>query len=228
MLMSKEEKRRKPKNKRHHRHFSVLPYFQIPVIFVLISMVVVAPICFGAMSVAVKAVHNAQEVLVKDYNDVEAVTDYQGSDIAEGSVQIPEISVAQKLGVITCENAGLNADVYYGINRVSLRNGVALSVNSSKCGQGKSIGVYGYAGSDFKALKNLENGDIISFETLWGVYKYKVSSKQVLSVAPNPNGGEYLILATEKDNKAFSAFGEDRLYVVAEKLSGPDAEEVEQ
>lgn len=224
--MSRGEKKKKHKSRKHK--YSVLPYFQVSFVFVLISMIVVVPVCIGAMNIAVSTVHKAQEVFVRDFNDIEAKTDYQGSDKESGTVSVPALSVAQKLGVLTCDKVGLNADVYYGINRVSLRNGVAVNVESSQCGQGENVEIYGYVSKDFKVLNNLEIDDVIKFETLWGTYKYRVSSKQILSKSPNPSGSENLILATQEDNKAFSSFSENKLYIVAEKISGPNAEEVKQ
>ena len=227
--MSKEENTSKNK-KKHHRshHYTVIPYILTPIIFVLIAMIVVIPVSISGMNFAVDTVHKAQLTLVKDYNDIEAETEYEGSDKSSGIVEIPRLSTASKIGEIVCRNAGLNADVFYGINRVSLRNGVALEADGSKCGMGGNINVYGYASSGFKSLDNVESGDYIEFETLWGTYKYKVVTKSVLPNAPDISSKETLVLATSRDSKAFSAFDKSKLYVVAEKVSGPDAEEVAQ
>lgn len=223
--MSKEANSSKS-NKKKRRHSTILPYITTPLIFVLISMVVIAPMCFVGMNFAIDTVHSAQKVLARDFNDVEANLDYEGSSKTDGSVSIPKLSTSQKLGVITCENAGLYADVFYGINRVSLRNGVGLESDSALCGMGKNVEIYGYASSGFKALGNVKNGDIIGFETLWGAYSYQVEEIAVLENAPKKSGKEYLVLATDEDKNAFSSFNKDKLYVVARKLTGPASKEV--
>lgn len=225
--MNKEANSSKSKSKKHRsKHNSLLVYLTTPLVFVLISMIVIAPMCFGGMKFAINTVHSAQKVLARDYNDVEAKLDYEPSIVENGTVEVPELSTSQKFGVITCDNAGLYCDVLYGINRVSLRNGVALDTSGGFCGTGKSVEVYGYASTSFKALPNVKVGDVICFETLWGKYTYKVKEKSVLKKAPDSSKGEQLILATEKDKNAFSAFESEKLYVVCEKLSGPDAKEV--
>lgn len=224
--MSKEANTKKS-NKRKHHNKTVLPYFTTPIVFVLISMLVVAPICFGAMHIAIDKVHSAQVVLCKDFNDVEAITEFEASTKKSGSVEIPAIHTAQKIGVIECKNAGLCVDAYYGLNRVSLRNGAALDSDSSLCGLGGVIDTYAYSSKGYKALGSVEVGDVISFKTLWGSYTYKVVEKSVSEKSPKRNDGEYLVMATEADKDAFSSFNKDKLYVVAKMLSGPAAKEVQ-
>lgn len=215
------------KHKKHsRRHFAVLPYLTTPLLFVLISMIVIGPACVIGMNFAVNTVHKAQKTLAIDYNDIQPIDDYVGSDKVSGEVDKPNLNVSQKMGIITCENAGLNADVYYGINRVSLRNGVALEADGKLCGEGGKINVYGYALSNFKALNNADVNDIIHFETLWGTYEYKVTSKTVASSIPDTGNSETLVLVTAKDSDAFSDYGYEKLYVVAKLVSGPTVKEV--
>lgn len=227
--MSKEANSSKHNKKRHHRKkkCAVIQYFTLPLIFTLIAMIVIAPTCFGGMKIAISTVHDAQKVLTKDFNDVEPIFDYEPSNVKTGSVEIPSITVAQKIGVISCKRAGLYTDAFYGINRVSLRNGAGVDSTGKLCGNGSAVQVYGYVSSSFKALPNLEIGDIVSFETLWGSYSYKVKAISVSKNVPSLSGKEQLVLATEKDKQAFSSFDDEKLYVVCDKVTGPNAEEVQ-
>lgn len=225
--MSKEGNTKKSKTKRHHRsRFAVLPYVFTPIIFILIIMIGFVPTSIVLMNRAVDAVHEAQKVLASGYNDIEAVDDYVENLQSSGSVETPKLKTAHKIGEIKCEKSGFSTDVYYGINRVSLRNGVALEADGSICGAGSNVNVYGYSSSGFKGLRNLDNGDIISFNTSWGEYKYEVVSSAVLPTAPYTRGGENLILATSDDEKAFSSFNKNKYYVVAKFVSGPSVKEV--
>lgn len=224
--MSKEGNTKKTKTNRYHRRrFAVLPYAFTPIIFVLILMIGFVPTSIVLMNYAVDTVHEAQKVLISDYNDIEAVDDYVENLQSSGSVEAPKLKTSHKIGEIKCEKSGLSTDVYYGINRVSLRNGVALEADGSICGAGSSVNVYGYSSSGFKGLRNLDSGDIISFNTSWGAYRYEVVSSAVLPTAPYTQGEENLILATSDDDKAFSSFNKNKYYVVAKFVSGPVAKE---
>lgn len=216
------------KHKKRHRkkHYTVLPYISTPAIFVLVSMIVVVPVLIFGMNTAVKTVHKAQEVLVQDYNDVEAITDYTPSGITDGTVNIPRLYTSQKLGVITCDDAGLKADAYYGTNRVSLRNGVGVEAGNMLCGQGGRVNVYGNNSTYFKALENVSVGDMIKFETLWGTYTYTVKTVTVASKYKNDSSNEVLCLVSAKDKSAFASYDSEKLIVVADYVSGPSAEEV--
>ena len=163
------------KRKSHKKHYTVLPYFSTPIVYVLVSLIAIMPICFVLMNVAVTAVHSAQKTLTPDFCDITASSEYKPSTKSSGTAEIPKFSVSKKIGKIVCDGAGLNAGVYYGLNRVSLRYGAALNAKTALPGQSKTVQVFGYSSTAFKALKNVKKGDTISFETEWGTYTYSVT-----------------------------------------------------
>lgn len=213
-------------NRKSHRknHFAVLPYIVTPIIFVLISLIAVVPACVHMMNMAIDTVHTAQETLSIGLNDVEAKNEYSGVQ-TDGKASKP--SDISKFGEIICENAGLKADAYYGINRVSLRNGAGVSSEAALPGDNGVVNVYGYASDSFKALKYVEAGDIITFETGWGVYYYEVTDVSTSEEAPVLTADQGLVLASAKNNDAFSCFDDAKLYVVAELISEASEEEVQ-
>ncbi|MFR5876086.1 MAG: sortase domain-bontaining protein [Eubacterium sp.] len=214
------------KHKKHRKnHFAVLPYILTPLVFVLISLIVVVPVGFRVMNMAVDTVHKAQETLTMDYNDVQANNNYSKSRTKDEPYRPDSVS---KFGEIICKSAGLNADAYYGINRVSLRNGVGISSQASLPGEDGVINAYGYASTCFKALKNVRVGDIITFETSWGMYYYEVTDVLISDRAPTLNTEQGLLLATAESSKAFSCFDGKKLYVVAKLTSGASTGEVQQ
>jgi LPXTG-site transpeptidase (sortase) family protein len=172
------------------------------------------------MNSAIDTVHTAQQTLTIDYNDISASDDYSGV-VGESAEKPKSIS---KFGVITCENAGLNADAYYGINRVSLRDGAGVKSNSSLPGDDGEVAVYGYASTAFKALQYVEIGDVITFETSWGVYQYQVTDIVTSSKAPKSNAGQSLVLASSKNSKAFADFSDEKLFVLADLISSSQVE----
>lgn len=223
------EKNSQKINKRHKRkkHYAVLPYFTTPLIYILISMIVVVPMSFVGMRMAVKSVHKAQTVLTMDYNDVEPALDFEASTVKDGKAELPKLYACQKIAEITCENAGVKADVLYGTNRVSLRNGVGLDADNSAFGQGKAVRIYGNRSTKFKSLDNLEIGDNIKVDAIWGQYKYKVVDVKNAKNASSDVDEETLYLITSRNSDAFSNFNDEKLVVVAKLVSGPSAEEVQ-
>lgn len=178
-----------------------MPYISTPIVFVLISFVVVVPMLFGIMHFAINAVHIAQQSLTIGYNDVEIGDDGDN-----------ELDVCEYVGTLSCGEAGLNTDVYYGINRVSLRNGAGMSKKSVL---GESVKLSGYSSGAFRALYNLREGDVISFSVNDDKRLYQITDI-VLSKNADVNGD--LILCTTKDNSAFSYYDDDMLYVIAKEV----------
>lgn len=206
----------------------LLPYFTKPLTYFLIGLVIVLPIAFGLLHAAVTVVHRAQPHFAKTQYEIQ-LNDaaYTSSDAASGRATIPTLAAGDKLGTLCCVDKGLNTDVYYGGNRVSYRGGVGLSSQSALPGQGAEINIKGYAAGAFKALANLEEADMITLATSWGVYQYEVINAAVAE-KPATADGEQLVLSCAKSKNAFANFDDEKLYVIARYLSGPSAEEVAQ
>ena len=192
----------------------VIPYITTPLVFALISLIVVLPIFIAFTGNAVKLVHNVQETLVIDYNDRETNTDR--FDSKSVTYEAGKIGLCEKVGVITIKNVGIKSDVYYGVNRVSLRDGVGISTDSVFNEGNSSLNIAGYSTKAFKGLNNVEAGDIISFETTDKVYEYSVISNEVGALPETMGSSGVLILSSDVNSKAFSAYSSEKRYVVAE------------
>lgn len=218
------------KKRRHKKRRIIFPYIFNPIVYVLISLVFVVPTCIGLLNFAVDNVHKAQQIFTKDYYDAAIEPEkFVPSDKESGKVSLGDIKPFYQYGIISCEEAGLKSAVYYGLNRISLRNGAASSSESKLPGQGGEIDVYGHSSAAFKSLKYVDEGDIITFQTNYGLFKYKVCKSGVSDKPFEQNGtSEILILACSEDNKAFSNFSSKKFYVCAELISGPKVEEVSQ
>ena len=207
----------------------VTPYIVKPLIYFLIGLVIVLPIALGLLHAAVSVVHRAQPHFAKTMYEVELNDSaFTPSTAMSGSATLPLLATGDKVGTLTCADKGMNTEVYYGSNRVSYRSGAGISAKSGLPGQGEEIDVKGYAGGGMKATENLEEGDVITFTTSWGIYRYEVISADVSSQQLKPERGEILLLSCAKSKNAFSNFADERLYVAARYLSGPSAEEVAQ
>lgn len=71
------------------------------------------------------------KTLTPDFCDITASSEYKPSTKSSGTAEIPKLSASKKIGKIVCDGAGLNAGVYYGLNRVSLRYGAALNAKTA-------------------------------------------------------------------------------------------------
>ncbi len=212
--------------KKHKSDKVLTPYFTKPLTYFLIGLLMILPICFGLLHVAIGVVHRAQPHFPKTMYEIQLNDSaYTPSDAKSGRVSLPVLAIGDKVGTLTCLEKGFNTDVYYGSNRVSYRVGGGVSAKGALPGQGAEIDVKGYAGGSFKALENLEAEDVITFTTAWGTYQYEVISAEV-SAQPQKDRGELLVLSSAKSKNAFANFAEERWYVTARYLSGPVAEEV--
>lgn len=192
----------KEKTKKHHKRGNkTSSYFLTPIIYVLVSMIVVIPVLIGGMHFAVNTVHNAQETLSIDYNDISV------SDDADGDAML---DICEYVGTVECERVGLYSPVYYGINRVSLREGCGLGYN------GELKRLFGYSSTVFKPLNKLEVGDAIILSTSAEKTKYKVTSIYDKDVSDSVENG--LVLCTTKDSSPFSIYDKARAFVVAEEV----------
>lgn len=211
----------------HKKRYVVLQYIVIPILFVLISLVAVVPVSMFLLNESVDLVHKVQETLTMDYNDLHSSDEqFRQSDKTGGSVQLPKFVSSEKIGSIVCENAGLNTNLYYGLNRVSLRSGAAVCCDSSLFGENACVNIFGYASTAFKALYNMDIDDEIVVQTSWGKYSYRVVSCESMAAAPETDGN-ILVLSTSKNNKAFSNFDDEKYYVTAEYVSGPTVKGVQ-
>lgn len=184
--MSNEKKRET--KKRNKKHYTVLPYITTPLIFVLISMVVVVPMLVAGLNFAVNTVHDAQNVLV-----------YTNNDRTQG----------EPVATIKCNRIGLSADVYNGINRVTLRNGCGMTDDEN------GIRFSGYSSGVFKPLLKVKMDDIFTIkmgedETIYRVVDISSESKNV--------GDDCIVLSTSKDTSPFSYYDSEKLFVTAKEV----------
>ncbi len=191
--MSEEKKSRKKQRSSDRAKKSFRSYIVIPTIFVLISMIFVIPVGKIALNYAVKTVHKAQQTLTIGYYDY-------------------TISDDNIIGEIVCEDKGLQCDLYCGINKLTLRNGAALSSEYGQLGE-EDERIWGYNTTAFSALKNIEVGDIITINSGDDSTNYYVYKTEVNSEMSDDNFD--VVFATFENNGAFSNYSDNVLYVYA-------------
>ena len=218
----------KSKSKKKKYDNELISYIVTPIVFTLISLIIVIPMSLGMLKLAVNTVHKAQRGMPITMDDIEIYdADYTPSEEFVGTVELPKLRICEKIGDLSCDERGFKTEVYYGVNRVSFRSGAGLYIDGSLPGQGSAVYVKANRLTAFKALDNIAEDDIISFVTSWGFYEYRVTQTGVFDEAPVSDAEEYLLLETQSSKDAFSCYGESRYYVLAEYVSGPKAQEVQ-
>lgn len=212
--MSEGKKSSQFKSKRgKHKRNEVMFYVNYTVVFLLIALAVAIPVICVGMNSTVKAVHAMQEQMPKDYYDVQLDDTYNQATFKDSAELV---NFGKLVGNLKCDSVGIDTKVYYGINRVSLRDGVGLSANWALPGNDACAYVRGYASSAFGSLYNVKKGASITLETFYGKFEYKVvavkKSKDASKFAPK---GEAIILSTASSTDAFSAQNGEGYCVVA-------------
>lgn len=208
MKKSKAQNKNKPKG-------TIYPYVYRTVSFVLLSLLLFAPLMMIGLDEAKNTVRDAQSYLKMDYNDLqigEVESDKTGEDFLD------DIEIGTLLGTISCERIGFNENVYYGYNRVSMRNGGGLDSRSYLFGMGGVTKIAGYS-SDFSPLYNIKKGDVVEVQSNLGNFKYKVYKVEVSKTAEDTKDNT-LILGTTKSNQAFSSLVGEYYYVYASLIDG--------
>ena len=215
------------KKRKRIKHRAVLPYITTPIIYLLISLIIIVPLCFILLNYSVSLVHKAQPSFAYSISDVELSTEsFKKSDVKSGTVSRPALEAGEKAAQLSCKAAGLSCDVFYGRNRVSYRQGAGLKTEILPGDTGVSE-IYGERADAFKPLKNLKIGDRLVLETSWGTFVYSVSDLKTGTQPPEDTMPQCLLLVTSNDDKVFSNLNEEKLYVLADIESGPELEEVQ-
>lgn len=203
-------------NKSTKKRATVRPMIITPLVFVLIALIFALPVLLKAYSVLKDRVYQAQETLSISIADYQPDDTYFNECRKEGTAQTAQgLKAADKVAEIECNNAAVICDVYYGINRASKRNGAGVSVKSKLFGGGGQIHIDGDSSGAFKALSNVEKGDVFTVTTSSGEYQYTVKEVVTAKEYSGKVNGEYLLITTDASHDVFAHQNKDNLIVVA-------------
>ena len=200
---------------------TVRPMIITPIVFVLIAMIIAAPVSIKGFQLLTYEVHDIQHTLSKREEDYQPDDTYFNECLKEGTPQtVDGLKYADKVAEIECNNAAISCDVYYGYNSVSLPNSACLSTddNSKLFGEGGRLHIDGNTSSEFKALENVEKGDVFTVKTTGGEYQYTVKDIQILDMKKDTYPkvkGEHLLITTQASHDVFAHQNMRELVVVA-------------
>lgn len=133
---------------------------------------------------------------------------------------------------INCYYASLSGEkitsrIYYGVSEQALLSGVGHVSVTSMPGFGKPVMLYGYSGTYLQGAKTLEEGDILTVTTNYGIYKYQVTHTSVFSdgdTLPYDLDGdtEQLIVCADYPFEKYKSESQETFCIIADKVSGPE------
>lgn len=207
-----------------------MAYIYMPLIFMLAGYftiyVAVRPIAEMAMAVGSMVV--AQEA--PDFSP-DTASIFEEKELTErATVPVSEVVIpdySTHYGQLSCERIGLDAPVFYGDDRGILKVGAGQYNGSFMPGFGRTILLSAHNTTYFAPLQYIEAGDEIVFTTNYGAYLYRVTETKVLHNADKTaydltQEKEQLVMYTCYPFEMLVGTKQQRLFVYAEKISGPD------
>lgn len=101
----------------------------------------------------------------------------------EGKLVVPFYYQGDQIGTIRIANAEIEVGVYQGDTEDQFRLGGGHYNNSFLPGQEGNIVVASHRTSYFRDLEYVEVGDIVEFETTYGMFRYKIREISILEKA---------------------------------------------
>ncbi|MBO4452871.1 MAG: class D sortase [Clostridia bacterium] len=118
-----------------------------------------------------------EEISILDDNNEEAFGRSRDEDV-------PVIFIGDEWAKITIETAEVDAQpVYHGNSRDVLNMGIGHYTNSRFPGQHGKVVLAGHVGIEkhFRKLETMHVGDLVTLETIYGTYVYRVTATYIFS-----------------------------------------------
>lgn len=209
----------------------LMAYIYMPLIFMIIGYFLIAlalspfyDIVYAAGNLVITSDRpDFSQELASVFEGDSANTDADSIDIS--TVEIP--SFGTHYAEIRSNRIGLMAPVYYGDSYEILRSGVGHNIGSFLPGFGGTILLAGHNTTHFLPLQDIEIGEAVELRTNYGHYKYEVTDIRVLH---KDDTSAFDLAQTEKELLVMYTcypldeigMTDERMFVYAEKISGPN------
>lgn len=147
----------------------VKDYVLTTAIFLAVSLVVTIAVIFATIKPVTALVHKVESATPMSIGDIEVKNTEEMSVFDNGNTEYGEY-----IANICCDEKGLNASVFRGLNRISARYGAGLSGNGCFFTEEGTAVAGGYDETYFASLKYVEKNDIITVLTADSKITYKV------------------------------------------------------
>lgn len=155
----------------HRRRKSFNDFAREVTVLVVISLVAMIVCVFAANKTACDFVHKLESQMPMQVRDLIVEENGEYANISKDELQYGTL-----IANISIESRGVNATVYFGLNRASLRYGVGVSGkdNQKPFISGEKDIVGGYDETYFKSLKYVKIGDKVTVTSKDKVISYEV------------------------------------------------------
>lgn len=215
-----------------HKTKRLMAYIYMPLIFTIIGYgfmyLLIAPYLDSIINIGsavmVQKAPAFHTQLDSIYEKPPVDVNEQPDTISEQSVVWPKYG--EQYGELRCERIQLDTPVYFGDNNDILREGAGQYIGTFLPGYNRLILLAGHNTTCFKPLQNVEQGDVFTFTTNYGVYQYKVTETRI---ADHNDTTAYDLLMEEEMLVMYTCYPfetlagtkTDRFFVYAEKIAGP-------
>ncbi len=136
-------------------------------------------------------------------------------------IQVPALET--HYANLYCERVELDAPVYYGDSDTVLSYGVGQYAASGLPGEGKPILIGGHDATYFAPLEHINIGDIVTIETNYGQFEYKVAATRIADALETDSydlsqAKEQLILYTCYPFNQLLGDSSDRFFVYCDRI----------
>ena len=226
--------------KKKSRVNKLLAYVYMPVIFSIIAylLLYIALKPYWDTVISVASIFTFNSEILTNSGDRPPIYDPNAEPVEIKEAEEPYIDVhdtqfpdsGSQYGQLTCENAGLDAPVYWDDTYEILRKGAGQYTGTMLPGYGRMILLSAHNTSHFRPLRDLEVGDIITFDTNYCTYEYEVTEIQVYNEMDLErwvldhilDEEEVLVMYTCWPFEFQAGRKTDRLTVKAKRISGYD------
>lgn len=215
--------------KLNHKRRKVMALILVPLSFTFICYIIL----FLLISPIIEPLMSIYSLISSDYaptlNDNNSTDLYANklvaSDVIKAS-QIVQPTYGDFFGELSIDAVKINVKLYYGDGKEQLRNGVGLFNGSFLPGFNRTTLIAGHSIPYFEPLGEVKIGDIIKISTHYGDFEYKITDTKIANANDSSNYDleqreqEKLILYTCYPFELIG-YKADRLFVYADKISGP-------
>lgn len=182
---------------------------------------------------AANAVHKLEDSFKMRVRDVEIDDSTYFPNVPDGAELENDttafyVHLGDKIANVSIESCGLNCSVYYGANRVSMRNGAGLSSilgcvdSNGRLNHDSMLVIKGYDETFFSSLKYAQIGDIVTLDSnLLPAMQYRIVDAKYISddvQSYSDDADSMLVLCSICSD--FSEHGGEHYYVFADLIDG--------
>jgi len=197
--------------------------FGIPILLLICGVLLISVASWNYL----KQAYFLSRIFIHDEYKITEKAEVTETNTSNITIKFPKLG--EEFGEIVAESASLRVPVIHGDRDEDLLKGAGHFDGSRYPGEHGNVVISGHNNTAFKSLKNVKLGDIVSFNTTYGSYLYKVTDTKVVKYTDKtiamPSDGEKLTMYT---CYPFNALGytAQRYVVTCELVEGTPISEI--